>query len=144
MIKDMRRELASCQQDSWRMDEVTELSDMKERLMMSMLPTHAAAGGDGQPETIAGGFAALDALNDEMDEELDALMEKLGSVKHQFSSLDAQRRALQVRPCVWGAFPCSRRALSVVIDTGALAGGTRQRAGGVAERGRRRRCGLAI
>ncbi len=86
------------------MDEVTELGDMKERLMMSMLPTRTAAGGGGGgggggdgSEAIAGGFATLEALNDEMDEELDALMEKLGSVKHQFSSLEAQRRALQVR-----------------------------------------------
>ena len=126
------------------MDEVTELSDMKERLMMSMLPTHAAAKGECQSETLSGGFAALDALNDEMDEELDALMEKLGSVKHQFWSLDAQRRALQVRARLWGACSCSCRALKWCMDTGAPAGGTRERAGGAAERGRRRGWWLAV
>ena len=70
MIKDMRRELASCQQDSWRLDEVAELSDMKERLMMSMMPcqTSASDGGEGLPaESVANGFAALNALNDEMN-----------------------------------------------------------------------------
>jgi len=94
------------------MDEVTELGDMKERLMMSMLPTRTAAGGGGGgggggdgSEAIAGGFATLEALNDEMDEELDALMEKLGSVKHQFSSLEAQRRALQVRLRLYPSLP---------------------------------------
>ncbi len=57
------------------MDEVTELGDMKERLMMSMLPTRTAVGGGGGgggggdgSEAIAGGFATLEALNDEMDE----------------------------------------------------------------------------
>ena len=99
MIKDMRRELASCREDSWRLDEVAELGDMKERLMMSMLPRHApvSEGGEGLPaESVASGFAALSALNDEMDDELEALMEQLGSVKTQFSSLDAQRRTLEV------------------------------------------------
>jgi len=100
MIKDMRRELALSQQESWRLDECVELGDMKERLMMSMLPRNiTSAESEGLPETVANGFAALNALNDEMDDELDALMEKLGSVKHQFSSLDAQRRSLQVLSC---------------------------------------------
>jgi hypothetical protein len=104
MIKDMRRELASCQQDSWRLDEVAELGDMKERLMMSMLPAIALDGSevdgseDGLPAgSVASGFAALSALNDEMDDELEALMQQLGSVKSQFSSLEAQRRDLEVR-----------------------------------------------
>jgi hypothetical protein len=97
MIKDMRRELASCQQDSWRLEEVTELGDMKERLFMSMLPRDSMSqGSEDENASVATGFAALSVLNDEMDEELDALMEKLGSVKNQFSSLDAQRRTLQV------------------------------------------------
>lgn len=99
MIKDMRRELASCREDSWRLDEVAELGDMKERLMMSMLPRLAptSEGGEGlSAESVASGFAALSALNDEMDDELEALMQQLGSVKTQFSSLDAQRRTLEV------------------------------------------------
>jgi hypothetical protein len=100
MIKDMRRELALSQQESWRLDECVELGDMKERLMMSMLPRNITSAESEQlPETVVNGFAALNALNDEMDDELDALMEKLGSVKHQFSSLDAQRRSLQVLSC---------------------------------------------
>ncbi len=96
----MRRELALSQQESWRLDECVELGDMKERLMMSMLPRNITSAESEQlPETVVNGFAALNALNDEMDDELDALMEKLGSVKHQFSSLDAQRRSLQVLSC---------------------------------------------
>ncbi len=93
----MRRELASCQQDSWRLDEVAELGDMKERLMMSMLPANVSDGSEDGPPTgsVASGFAALSALNDEMDDELEALMQQLGSVKSQFSSLDAQRRDLE-------------------------------------------------
>merc|ERR1719352_1371670 len=102
MIKDMRRELAACRDDSWRLDEASELGDMKERLFMSMLPrasASAACGAEPGPEpgaaSMASGFAALSVLNDEMDQELESLMEQLGSVKHQFSSLDAQRRSLQ-------------------------------------------------
>ena len=81
MIKDMRRELAACRDDSWRLDEASELGDMKERLFMSMLPhasASAACGAEPGPEpgaaSVANGFAALSMLNDEMDQELESLM----------------------------------------------------------------------
>ena len=81
MIKDMRRELAACRDDSWRLDEASELGDMKERLFMSMLPhasASAACGAEPGPEpgaaSVASGFAALSMLNDEMDQELESLM----------------------------------------------------------------------
>jgi len=95
MIKDMRRELAACQEQSWRLDEAAELGDMKERVMMSMLPRNETSDGVEQVSvSVASGFADLSILNEEMDEELDALMQQLGSVKNQFSSLDTQRRTL--------------------------------------------------
>ena len=77
----MRRELAACRDDSWRLDEASELGDMKERLFMSMLPhasASAACGAEPGPEpgaaSVASGFAALSMLNDEMDQELESLM----------------------------------------------------------------------
>ena len=115
MIKDLRRELAACRHDSWRLDEATELGDMKERLFMSMLPrADASAAGDSESlsDSVACGFASLNALNDEMDAELDALMHKLGDVKHQFSSLDEQRRNLQEE------LAKEREALEDLGDTG--------------------------
>jgi len=57
-----------------------------------------AVGGSGAAGAAGGAhgesLATLKALNDEMDAELDALVAKLGSVKGQFQSLDAERHKL--------------------------------------------------
>ncbi|EKX50053.1 hypothetical protein GUITHDRAFT_104450 [Guillardia theta CCMP2712] len=90
MIKDLRRELRGCQDESWRMDQLSELEDMQEQLLFSMLPPGAMA-----QAAVSDPLAELSSLNAEMDEELDNLRSKLGSVKLEFDALHAQRQKLQ-------------------------------------------------
>ncbi|KAJ1494087.1 hypothetical protein T484DRAFT_1927900 [Baffinella frigidus] len=109
MIKDLRKELHGTQDASWRLDQATELDDMKECLINTVYAraerAAAAAGGDGEAAGAAGdvlpggahgaSLRELHELNAEMDAELDALMAKLGNVKGQFASLDAERGKLE-------------------------------------------------
>eukprot|EP00960_Hanusia_phi_P015853 467236-Hanusia_phi.AAC.1 len=90
MIKDLRRELRGCQDESWKMDQLSELSDMQQQLLFSMLPPGAMT-----QAAVSDPLDELSSLNAEMDAELENLRSKLGSVKLEFDSLHAQRQKLQ-------------------------------------------------
>jgi len=101
MIKELRSELQGFKEDSWKLEQFEELSDMKMRLMMGEIAGGSAGhqgedGGDeGRPMPgVDVDFAELDKLNSEMDREMETLMSQLGMVKDEMSSLDVKRKAL--------------------------------------------------
>ena len=119
MIKDMRSELAGCREETWRLEQVEELEDMKARLLLGKLSSGAitpgkegiitSLGGEGGLDSDA--LEVLDTLNSELDIEMNALMSQLGLVKGEVICLPLLQTVWQAgyvavdvpARCVWGA-----------------------------------------
>lgn len=96
-------------QDSWKLEQFGELAGMKDQLLFGGMCVAGRRWSGGATDSnnensdidCGGGeadgkmdFSELDALNSEMDREMETLMSQLGLVKGQMASLDDHRKKL--------------------------------------------------
>ncbi len=90
MIQDLRKDLASCRSETWKLQQCTELDGYKDMLLSRIDPSAGA----GQESADHLSETELEELNDEADTQLALLMAKLGSVRGEMEELDEKRKLL--------------------------------------------------